>query len=117
MERNKKKIKTDHIREFGGRNAPGASWGYNRDVWADLYGNSHSRGRTSAGQMGHMTGHKPGGVPPKCFMFIGFFPQSMGVVFALPSVQNLQDHLYLVNFDWFFPLSLGGSVNVRIRFF
>ena len=27
-----------------------------RDVWADLCGNSHSRGRMSAGQMGQMTG-------------------------------------------------------------
>ena len=55
-----------------------------RDVWADLCGNSHSRGRMSAGQTGTddgtdgdmstgQTGHKPGGVPPKFFMFIGFF--------------------------------------------
>ena len=27
-----------------------------RDVWADLCGNSHSRGRMSAGQTGQMTG-------------------------------------------------------------
>ena len=27
-----------------------------RDVWADLCGNSNSRGRMFAGQMGHMTG-------------------------------------------------------------
>ena len=54
------------------------------DVWADLCGNSHSRGRMSAGQTGQMTGqmghvhgtdgtHTPWGVPPNVFMFIGLF--------------------------------------------
>ena len=77
-------MKKNHIKEFGGRNAPETSPKNlrtsrdTRDVWADLCGNPNSRGRKSAGQTGHMTGqtghvhgtdgthtHTPGGVPPK----------------------------------------------------
>ena len=59
-----------------------------RDVWADLCGNSNSRGAEcprdrrdiwwdrwdmSMGQSGDTHTHTPGGVPPKFFIFIGFF--------------------------------------------
>ena len=90
--------KKNHKREFGGRNArkrPGINSGRfrdTRDIWADLCGNSNSRDRMSAGQTGHMTGqmghvhgrdgtHTRGCIPPKFFMFIGFFffPYFLGV--------------------------------------
>ena len=65
---------------------PGKNSGRPRDtraVWADLCGNSSSRGRMSAGQLGHMTGqmgHVPGtdgtqtrGCPAKIpYVYIGF---------------------------------------------
>ena len=83
--------KKNHIKEFGGRNAPEASQGKIRDVpgapgtLGPIYVEIPSReGRMSAGQTGHTTGqmghfhgtdgtHTPGGVPPKFFMFIVFF--------------------------------------------
>ena len=74
---NRKPIKKCHIKEFGGRNALGASRGQIRDVPGTLCGNSHSRGRMSAGQTGQMTGqmgHKPQGVPPQnSLCLFGFF--------------------------------------------
>ena len=88
----KRTTKINHIKKFGGRNASEASQKKNsgrprdtRDVWADFCGKSNSRGRTSAGQTGHMTGqmgHVHGtdgthtrGWPTKFFMLIGFcFP-------------------------------------------
>ena len=90
MERKKKPIKKNHIKEFGGRDAPEASQGQTRDVpgtpgtfGPDLCVNQYSRDRMSPGQTGHITGQMgrvpgqtgrtPGGVPPKFFMFIGFF--------------------------------------------
>ena len=36
-----------------------------RDPWADLRGDSHSRGRMSAGQTGQMTGHGTDGTCPR----------------------------------------------------
>ena len=61
----KKPIKKNRIKEFGGRNAPEASQGKIRDVpgtpgtFGPLYVEipiQGSRGRMSAGQTGHMTG-------------------------------------------------------------
>ena len=68
MER-KKPIKKNHIKEFGGRDAPKASQGQTRDVpgtpgtfGPDLCVNPYWRDRTSPGQTGHITG-QTGRVP------------------------------------------------------
>ena len=89
--------KTDKEKSHKGNwwwECPGSVLGINsgrprhtRDVWADLCGNSHSRGRMSAGQTGQMTGqmgHVHGtdgtytrGCPAKIFyVYWFFFPQS-----------------------------------------
>ena len=72
------------------RSVPGINSGRprdTRDVWADLCGNSHSRGRMSAGQTGQMTGqtgHVPGtdgtqtrGCPTKILYVYWFFSFSI----------------------------------------
>ena len=68
--------------EFPG-SVPGIHSGcprYTRDVWADLCGNSHSRGRMSAGQMTGQMGHVHGtdgtqtrGCPAKILYVYWFF--------------------------------------------
>ena len=55
----KKPIKKNHIKEFGGRKPhkrPRDKFGTSRAHPADLCGDSDSKGRMSAGQTGHMTG-------------------------------------------------------------
>ena len=59
----KKPIKKNHIKEFGGQDAPEASQGQTRDVpgtpgtfGPDLCANQYYRDRMSPGQTGHITG-------------------------------------------------------------
>ena len=108
-----KPINKNHIKEFGGRNALEASqgkfrgagrWGQfmwkfqfkgqndRRDIWRD-------RWDMSMGQ----TGHTPGGVPPKLFMFIGSFvttatgfslalrARNPGKTFGVPGAKGPRD--------------------------
>ena len=88
MER-KKPIKKNHIKEFGGRDAPEASQGQTRDVpgtpgifWAWFVCKSILKGQNVPGTDGTyhgrdvspgQTGHKPGGVPPKILYVYCFF--------------------------------------------
>ena len=115
----KKPIKKNHIKESGGRNAPEASQGQIRDVWADLCGNLNSRGRTSSGQTGHMTGqmghghgtdatHQGGGSRQNSLCLLVFcFPQVLSEchVMQLPlkSVTAVITDLRTVSADrlWF----------------
>ena len=84
---NKKPIKEKSHKGIWWWECPGSFPGINsgrprdtRDAWADLCGNSHSRGRMSAGQTGQMTGqmghvHGTDGCPAKIlhvFFFLSF---------------------------------------------
>ena len=94
---NQKPIKKNHIKEFGGGNAPGASRGYIRDVpgtpgtFGPIDVEIHIQwGRMSAGQTGQMTGQmghvhgtdgsQTGGCPAKILYvyWFFFFPNKRG---------------------------------------
>ena len=84
------------------RSVPGMNSGRprnTRDVWANLRGNSHSRGRTSAGQTGQMTrqighvqgtdGTQNGGCPAKILYVYWFFLSLMlAVLTVVPGPRN-----------------------------